>query len=127
MGTPGSLHACEPMTSPEVRRRNCKSLGDERWMMSREDLLLPENLPERWYEWKSLRDGLKSFRINLLILKIEPAFMMQVPANGSSKVTKIFRRWRSKHCCWLRTVNWKTPKLPPEIPLSIGAGWVKPD
>ena len=37
--------------------------------MSREDLLLPENLPERWYEWKSLRDGLKSFRINLLILK----------------------------------------------------------
>ena len=38
-------------------------------MMSREDLLLPENLPERWYEWKSLRDGLKSFRINLLILK----------------------------------------------------------
>ena len=37
--------------------------------MSREDLLLPEDLPERWRVEKSLRDGLKSFRINLLILK----------------------------------------------------------
>jgi membrane peptidoglycan carboxypeptidase len=38
-------------------------------MMSREDLVLPDDLPERWSDEKSLRDGLKSFRINLLILK----------------------------------------------------------
>src|SRR5438105_3359124 len=37
--------------------------------MSREDLLVPDDLPERWREEESVRDGLKTFRINLLILR----------------------------------------------------------